>query len=74
MADFNALLASMYPIRLSDEEILRLATLSKLRTEIDSRQLEVEQGTYYLHMKFMFKVIVFHFDLSFISIFQFDLN
>lgn len=44
-ADLKKLLASMYPVRLSDSELLRLAILSKLRSEIDLRQSE-EEGMY----------------------------
>lgn len=44
MSDFVALLKSTFPLRLSDEEMVRLATLSKLRTEIEQRHMDMEDG------------------------------
>lgn len=44
MGDFVALLKSMYPVRLDDDEMLRLAALSKLQTEIKQRHIDVERG------------------------------
>lgn len=42
--DFNNLLNSMYEIRLNDSEMMKLATLSKLRTEIETRQMDIQNG------------------------------
>lgn len=46
MSALKNLLKSMYPLRLNDEEMIRLATLSKLRSEIDNRLSSDAESTY----------------------------
>lgn len=40
VSDFKKLLKELMPIRLSDEELLKLASMSKVRTEIEQRQTD----------------------------------
>lgn len=53
ISDFADLLKQLYPLRLTDEEMIRLATLSKLRTEIDQRHIDMENGEKKNHIEIL---------------------
>lgn len=52
ISDLKKMLKELYPIRLSDEEMLKLATLTKLQSEIKERS-QVNNGKYKKQISFV---------------------